>query len=105
MFKSINNGNSWFSTNNELGDQFVYRFRESENGNMYAGSYGKGLFKTTNEGLNWTIYNNGLNNTSIKVLFSIGNSLIAGVSMSGMYYSSNNGLNWSLTNLNSGVLF
>jgi hypothetical protein len=94
-----NNGTSWAeSTLNNIN---IYTLNASGN-NIFAGGYtfgiGGGVFKTTNNGLNWT---NPLTVCG-DVIASDGNIIYTGGGSSeGVYKSTNYGDNWSQTSLNS----
>jgi len=62
--------------------------------NIFAGVFGRGVYRSTNSGMSWTAVNNGItNNTSITCLSANGLNIFAG-SGGGIFYSSNNGDNW-----------
>ena len=67
--------------------------------NIFAGTYGSGIYFSANNGTNWTQI--GLNNLSVYSLATIGNNIFAGTWNSGVYLSTNNGLNWTQTTLNN----
>ena len=66
--------------------------------NIYAGTYGGGVFFSTNNGTNWTQINNGLTNTYIQALTVSGNHVFACNDTSGVFLSTNNGTNWIQVN-------
>jgi photosystem II stability/assembly factor-like uncharacterized protein len=62
--------------------------------NLYAGSYGQGVFLSTDNGLHWTPLNGGLTNNKITSLVSNGNKMIAGAGNE-VFLSTNGGTTWS----------
>ncbi len=77
---------------------------------IFAGTYGTGVFRTTNEGNNWTI--TSLNNRTVYSLVISGGSLdvtgeviFAGTYEYGVYRSTNNGSNWTQVGLNGKYVY
>lgn len=66
---------------------------------VYAGTYGNGLFISTNNGVNWTQHY--LNTIPISSIVINGSDVYAGASVGGVYKSTNNGVNWVQTSLNN----
>ncbi|MGA2669688.1 MAG: T9SS type A sorting domain-containing protein [Ignavibacteria bacterium] len=63
---------------------------------MFVGTYGAGLYLSTNNGTNWTALTNGLPyNAYINAILINGNSIFAGTWGTGIYLSTNNGASWS----------
>ena len=60
-----------------------------------------GIYRSTNGGLNWTLVNSGLTNTSVNSLTSTGTNLFAGTLGGGVFLSTNNGSLW--VEVNSGL--
>ena len=63
--------------------------------NLYAGTYGYGVFKSTDNGTSWNPCINGLKNSFIFSLTTSGSNIIAGTAF-GIYYSSDNGNSWNV---------
>jgi photosystem II stability/assembly factor-like uncharacterized protein len=70
----------------------IYQF----NGDLWAGTGGSGIFKSTDNGLTWESIPNSPGKTHIYCFASIDNVLIAGTS-GGFLRTINNGTSWSLT--------
>jgi len=70
--------------------------------NTIAGTYGNGIFFSTNLGLNWIQSN--INNRYVNCLVINGNNTYAGTISNGIYVSTNNGEYWSQTNLNTATI-
>jgi hypothetical protein len=67
---------------------------------VYAGSYGAGMYKSSDAGLTWQAINNGLSNWSIQTvsLTPDGGTLFAGTYGSGIFRSQDGGANWTAVN-------
>jgi len=70
----------------------------SNSTNIYAGTFGEGVFFTTNNGTNWTNIKGNLPNSYIKALIIIDSNLYAGMGYYGVMRTSNNGALWSSQN-------
>jgi len=69
--------------------------------NIFAGTWGGGVFLSTNNGTSWTQVNNGLMNTVVRSLAVSGTNIFAGTSGGGVYLSTSNGASW--TEVNNGL--
>ncbi len=106
MYKSIDNGSTWSSTNNGLGSDTLNCEIFSNGSNLYLSTW-KGLplvnkiFQSTNNGSSWTqIWNIASIGSSInKISFFGSNILIATAGNS--YKSSNNGVSWTQISTNT----
>jgi hypothetical protein len=80
----------------------VYSLASSGN-NIYAGTSLKGVWRSTNNGLNWQ--QTELNYGTVFAITTLGNNVFAGTYSynydCGVFISTNNGINWSLTSLNN----
>ncbi|MDQ3047383.1 MAG: T9SS type A sorting domain-containing protein [Bacteroidota bacterium] len=65
--------------------------------NLFAGT-SNGVFKSADNGLNWTNSNNGLERKAIAALAVSGTNLLAAAYDDGVYFSSNNGTTWTIRN-------
>ncbi len=69
--------------------------------NLFAGTNGgvplSGVFRSTDDGVNWTRVITGLSNNNVYALAVSGANLFAGV-YDGVYLSTNNGSNWTAVN-------
>ena len=79
------------------------------NGNLFVGT-GNGVFKSSDNGQNWTAANIGIQKKIVGALTYIGTNIFAGTTVDGIYLSANNGTSWAaknngLTNLNIISLF
>ncbi|MCX6158558.1 MAG: T9SS type A sorting domain-containing protein [Ignavibacteriae bacterium] len=92
MYLSTNNGTSWTTVNNGLTNQYVNALAVSGT-NIFAGTWGGGLFLSTNNGSNWTAVNNGLTGR-VNALAVSGTNIFAGTVNVGVFLSTNNGTSW-----------
>ncbi len=93
IYTSSNNGDSW--TGLQLGiPSWIYGFTSSGN-NLYTLSMGYGIYRTTNNGINWNYAGLFLTPRWINEIASNGSYLYAGTDNYGFYVSSNYGANWS----------
>lgn len=79
-------GGPWFQSN----INWETRSLITDGVNYYSGT-SQGVYKSTNNGQNWTSL--GLNSTNVKCLLKTGTNFIAG-STAGIFYSTNNGSSW-----------
>jgi len=83
----------WTPTNGVSGG-FIWCITSSSS-NLFAGTFGYGIFKSTDNGASWNPCINGLKNTYVFSLTTSGSNIIAGTWL-GIYYSSNNGDTWNV---------
>jgi len=69
--------------------------------NTFAGTFGGGVFLSTNNGATWTAVYNGLTHPWIGALAISGTNIFAGTKGSGVFLSADNGANW--TEVNTGL--
>lgn len=98
VFISINNGVSWSST---ALPQYDVRAL-SVNGNfIYAGLWGQGVYRTSDNGATWTDASNGMVIKAVQALLSDNSgNIYAGTFGGGIYKTTNGGSNWSPTAMN-----
>lgn len=72
-------------------------------GNLYAGTYNYGIFRSTNNGINWQQF--ALYGEKVMSISADGNCIFAGTWNNGLYRSTNSGLNWSQTSINNSFIF
>ncbi len=78
--------------------------------NIYAGTWGDGVFRSDDNSESWTAVNTGLNGLFDKYIHAIasdGTNLFAGTDGGGVFLSTNNGDSWSAVNtgLGGGALY
>jgi photosystem II stability/assembly factor-like uncharacterized protein len=94
IYRSLNNGASWTSSNIGIGSAKVTSMAYGS-GNLYAGTDGAGVHKSSDGGNTWTEINNGLLNYRITSVAVCGTVIFAGTFGSGLYKSTDNGLTWT----------
>jgi hypothetical protein len=65
--------------------------------NLFAGTGGGGVFRSTDNGISWTEVNSGLTTTNINALVVSGINLFAGTDHD-VFLSTNNGTSWAQVN-------
>ncbi|MBI1762031.1 MAG: tandem-95 repeat protein, partial [Acidobacteria bacterium] len=95
---------SWSTVNTGIFNRAVNTFAQTD-GNIFAGTEGSGVFRTTDAGANWAQANSGLNAAFILSLFVKDTLLFAGLDGGGIYVSSNNGQSWTAANTGLTDLF
>ena len=93
----------WVQTNGPCGGTFkTVTINDSV---LYTNVFGKGVFRTTDEGKSWIAMNDGLMKRDIYELVSLGDELFAGTEFNGLYiYSGSNG-RWSPFESKSGTAY
>jgi len=110
LYLSLDSGASWTSNNvfTHMVVQALALTDPSHPGIVFAGTQGSGVFRSTNNGANWTAVNNGLTGLNVRALALSGTYLFAGTA-DGVYRSSDSGANWipintGLTSFNTRAL-
>ncbi len=94
VYYSSNYGKTWSSTN--LSNSGLIMGVLSVNNNIFAGFYGEGVFRSTDNGITWGTVNNGITVPYIYVLANSGATIFAGGP--GVYRSTDMGDSWSAEN-------
>ncbi|MCX6270420.1 MAG: hypothetical protein NTU44_04215 [Bacteroidetes bacterium] len=68
---------------------------------VYAGTWGSGIYVTSNEGTTWTQNNAGLTNLNVTSLVVEGADIYAGTYQGGIYKSTDAGASWAPSGLSS----
>ena len=93
IYRSSDNGNTWQHIG--LLHEYVLAFVTDQNGYVFAGTSGAGIFKSIDHGSSWTQMNNGLTDLSIDAMtLRLQDELFAGTRNSGVFYSPDDGLQW-----------
>jgi len=82
------------------GDVRLMTFTNS--GVMVAGTYGGGVWRSTNDGQSWAISNTGIGNYYVYGLATSPNGNVFAAVGSGVYRSGNEGLSWEQVTVSSG---
>lgn len=106
LYRSTNGGNTWSVINTGFQLSGIFSLAKKDN-IIFAGTYEDGLFKSTNNGVNWenVAVPGGFGTGVFKLGISVQN--VFGYMNTGQayYISSNNGANWSVAaGINGGVL-
>jgi photosystem II stability/assembly factor-like uncharacterized protein len=99
VFISTNNGAAWINSGLNGNDVRAITFDNA--GNLYAGTWGAGVFKSSDNGSTWEAVNSGLANLNVDAIaISAANDIYIGTFGAGVYKSVNMGGEW--TNVNMG---
>ena len=101
LYQSSNNAGTWTELKNGLTTGNVVDMVIMNNNVLAATT--NGLYKSTNQGTNWSLSNSGLAGLSVSSLARKENTstVYAGTSDSGLYVSSNFGASWKHTTFNT----
>lgn len=96
VFYSTDEGNSWQLLSTPVGVD-IETFAPGLNGNIYLGTDGDFIYKTSNNGASWMNLSDGTINSDISAIAVNNQGRIFAAKNGGkIYYSSNNGYNWNL---------
>lgn len=84
----------WEQIHNGMGSNYSVKTFTTLGNYIFAGTTSNGVYKSTNNGINWTSVNSGLTNQNVLSLTTNNNNLYAGTSGGGIYQSTNNGDYW-----------
>ncbi len=65
---------------------------------IFSGTYGNGIFISTDNGLSWNKKSEGLTNYFVKTIDKLGSQVYVGTEHGDIYLSSNNGMTWQSAN-------
>ncbi|MFA5781883.1 MAG: T9SS type A sorting domain-containing protein [Bacteroidales bacterium] len=95
-YLSIDNGLTWTEISPPSGGVLSVAFCGTT---LFAGTYGWGIYKSTNYGATWTSVNMGLPSYVIaRTLAVSGTTVYVGLGGNGVYKTTNNGASWTATN-------
>ncbi len=96
MLVAVSGNGQWVQMSNGMGNNKTITSFVVSGTNIFAGTYGSGIYLSTNYGVSWTAVNNGLTGYALNVysLTNIGTNLFAGTFGSGVFKSTNNGTSW-----------
>jgi photosystem II stability/assembly factor-like uncharacterized protein len=98
VYRSLDNGTSWAEMiNSGLTNQRVLSFAVKGNA-LFAGTYGGGVFRSTDTGATWSAVNEGLSNTYVLSLAGKGANLFAGTQLGGAFRSIDTNVIWTPSN-------
>jgi hypothetical protein len=76
-------------------DGYYVRTITASGSNIFVGTSGDGMFRSTNNGTSWTAINSGLIGLDFPAFAVSGTNLYAGSEGNGVFLSTNNGAGWS----------
>jgi uncharacterized protein (TIGR03437 family) len=79
-----------------MGSFLSFRALVTSGANLFAGTQGNGVYRSSDNGATWTSVNTGLTNPSIVSLSVVGPNVYAGTGGSGLFVTNNNGANWTV---------
>ena len=91
---SSNNGTNWTNANGISNSVYCMATNGTE---IYAGTYGGGVLKSTDNGYNFT-QTTAFNGNMLQCLLANGSNVIAGDNSTGVFVSSNKGTTWTQRN-------
>ncbi len=92
LFITTDQGINWLRPDSTILGVGAFAFGDELD--VFAGTGGSGIYRSTNEGLNWASVNSGLTNLSVTSLAGSDTNLFAGTWMGGVFLSTNNGSLW-----------
>ncbi len=95
VYVGSNNGSSWALSSLQYKD--TRTLKADNNGNLFAGTWGFGVYTSVDNGATWTAANNGLGSHLIVTGITIApdNSVYAGTFDGGVFKTINQGANWT----------
>jgi ligand-binding sensor domain-containing protein len=90
IYFSSDYGTSWINLNTITG---TWALDISDTSLFASFNSGKGVYRSTNDGVSWVPVNNGLTNIVLTFCFN-GSNIYAGTYSGGVFLSSDNGANW-----------
>jgi choice-of-anchor A domain-containing protein/uncharacterized repeat protein (TIGR01451 family) len=98
VYKSLNE-TDWLITS--LSDKDVRTLKLDNTGNIFAGAWGYGIYKSTDAGLTWILKNNGMVSVAVHSLsFNLTGDLLAATLDLGIYKSTDGGESWNNSLIN-----
>lgn len=99
LFRSIDGGLNWSSISSEVSNYQVFVVKTSLAGVVFAGT-NRSIYKSTDQGLNWTLSNSGLPSSNYveDITFDASGNVYIAASTLGIYKSTNNGSSWFAIN-------
>lgn len=94
LYTSSNQGDNWNQLTGFNATDYVSSFAINSNNDFFAGTYGSGVFRSTDNGATWIQINNGLYQHQIQTLLINSYSHIFAGTTSGLFSSTDNGENW-----------
>jgi len=93
IYESVNDGLTWYQTG--LPNKIISSISNNNN-YFFATNYTYGIFRSSDKGLTWSEFNQGLplDNLHPYTVFAVDSLIFAGLTSNKIYLSKNNGLTW-----------
>lgn len=99
IYKTTNQGQEWFNINATFDGTIISTLELDEDDNLFAGSYGGGMYFSSDFGTTWVQRNSGLTDLHITTLkIHHPGDVFVGTSNGGIFRSTNNGIQWNSIN-------
>ena len=95
IYKSTDNGITWIERSNANGIPSVIKANDIY---VYLGTFGYGIYRSSDDGINWESINSGLSNLEIHSLAIFNDYVFAGTE-NGIFISNDTGTTWSELNI------
>jgi len=97
LFSNLSVKADWQPVNGVSGNT-VKCITRTGTGNIFAGTFDGGVFKSEDNGQTWIARNNGISNIPILSIAGVGSTIYAGSSGSGLFKSTDDGGTWEAMN-------
>jgi photosystem II stability/assembly factor-like uncharacterized protein len=98
IYVSSDRGSSWKRAGTAGPGTLSILSLVAEGGKLFAGTYEKGIWRSTDEGTSWTQCANGLEDTTVNDIIASHGTLFAGTQLKGVYASTDAGASWKPIN-------
>jgi photosystem II stability/assembly factor-like uncharacterized protein len=98
LYLSANGGANWSAVTSSLSNTTLVWRLAITGTNIFAGTFGDGVFLSSDNGTSWSAIDSGLTYTTVYSLAITGSKIFAGTDTGGVFLSTNNGTNWTPVN-------
>ena len=95
---STDMGSTWINKNSGLPDSYIYCLLQGTDGTLYAGTSGRGIYRSTNGGNNWMISSNYRNTMIGRLIIASDGSIFVAAYADGILKSTDKGITWNQVN-------
>lgn len=96
VFRTTDGGTSWKQISPEITPTiFIYALVKSSSGALYAGTFGEGIYWSTNGGASWSARSSGLGNLFVKGMSVAPDGMLYTATNGGVFRSGDDGASWS----------
>jgi photosystem II stability/assembly factor-like uncharacterized protein len=103
LYSSTNQGDTWVLCTNGIPTVYVLAVHVDITGMVLAGTYGRGIFKSIDNGINWSANSGGLATSEVLNLISTSGGTIICYDGYAVYRSTDRGASWISTLVMSGM--